>query len=114
MECINFDDFNRLSKPREEYYIGRWVYLQEVIKMVDEIKPENVLELGPALFTVVKNSDIMRKPEIDMWGIPIDINGTEYLHDATQIPWPVQDSQYEYFIFAVHPERKFSAATAVK
>lgn len=98
MNCITFDDFNRLSKPREEYYLGRWVYLQEVIKMINEIKPDSVLELGPALFTVVKNADIMRKPETDDWGIPSEIRSREYLHDATKTPWPVDDKKYDLFI----------------
>jgi len=98
MECITFEDFNRLSKPREEYYMGRWAYFQEVIKMVEEIKPESVLELGPSLFTVVKKSDMMRKPEIDDWGIPSKIEAKDYLHDATKIPWPIEDNTYDLFI----------------
>jgi hypothetical protein len=61
----------------------------EVIKMVDEIDPKSVLELGPALFTVVKQSDIIRKPEIDMWGVPKNITSVEYLHDAAKFPWPI-------------------------
>ena len=97
MECISFDAFLALSKPMEEYYIGRWAYFQEVVKMVREINPRSVLELGPALFTVVKNSDIMRKPELDRWGIPPDIQTTEYLHDATKTPWPIE-KKYDLFI----------------
>lgn len=98
MECISYEDFTALSKPREEYYMGRWTYFQEVIKIVEDINPKRVLELGPALFTVVKDSDIMRKPEMDHWGIPAKINATEYLHDATICPWPIQDNAYDLFI----------------
>ncbi|MDR1693037.1 MAG: hypothetical protein LBR72_06720 [Oscillospiraceae bacterium] len=97
MECINFAEFTELSRPREEYYIGRWAYIQKVIEMVKEINPRSVLELGPALFTVVKGSDIMRKREVDMWGIPSNTNVTEYLHDATKTPWPVE-KKYDLFI----------------
>ena len=97
MECINIDDFTELSKTRAGYYSGRWAYFQEVIKMVERISPQSVLELGPALFTVVKNSDIMRKPEIDDWGVPLNIQSIEYLHDATKTPWPV-DKKYDLFI----------------
>ena len=97
MECICFDDFTELCKPNEEYYLGRWAYFQEVIKMVEEIKPQSVLELGPALFTVVKNSDIMRKPEIDKWGIPKNVQANEYLHDAAITPWPISKT-YDLFI----------------
>lgn len=98
MECITYNDFCELSKPHKEYYIGRWAYFTEVIKMVGEIKPESVLELGPALFTIVKNSDIMHKPEIDDWGIPSNIQSTVYAHDATRIPWPIEDKKYDLFI----------------
>ncbi|MDR1465902.1 MAG: hypothetical protein LBJ11_11475 [Oscillospiraceae bacterium] len=97
MECITFDDFTELSKPNQEYYAGRWVYFQEVIRMIEEIKPQSVLELGPALFPVVRNADIMRKPEIDLWGVPSRVQSTEYLHDATKTPWPI-DRTYDLFI----------------
>ena len=97
MNCINFNDFTELSKSRKEYYAGRWAYFHEVIKMVNEINPQSVLELGPALFTVVKSSDIMRLPEVDKWGAPSNVESKEYLHDATKTPWPVE-SKYDLFI----------------
>ena len=97
MDCITFEDFTALSRPREEYYAGRWVYMREVIKLVEEINPQSVLELGPALFTVVKNSDIMRRPELDMWGAPTNASSLKYLHDATKTPWPVS-KKYDLFI----------------
>jgi len=97
MECITYTDFIELGKPKEDYYVGRWLYINEVIKLIQEIKPESTLELGPALFTVVKNSDIMRKEQIDKWGIPKIIT-KEYLHDATIIPWPIKDKKYDLFI----------------
>ena len=97
MDCITFDDFTALSRPRQEYYAGRWAYFREVIKLVEQIDPRSVLELGPALFTIVKNADIMRKPDIDIWGVPENIQATEYLHDATKTPWPVS-RKYDLFI----------------
>ena len=97
MECISFEEFTEISRKNEEYYEGRWAYFREVIKMVEEIDPGSVLELGPALFTVVKNSDFMRKPEPDAWGVPANIHSIEYLHDATKTPWPI-DKQYDLFI----------------
>lgn len=98
MECITYADFCELGKPHEEYYQGRWAYFSEVITMVNEVQPTSVLELGPALFTMVKNSDIMHKPEADRWGIPSDIKSIEYVHDATECPWPVSDKKYDLFI----------------
>ena len=98
MECITYNEFVEYSKPREEYYIGRWAYINEVIKLIEDIKPNSVLELGPALFTVVKYSDIIRKPEIDNWGIPNKNISVEYLHDATIIPWPIENKKYDLFV----------------
>ena len=97
MRCITYQDFLELGRSREEYYAGRWAYFQEVIKLVGEIGPQSVLELGPALFTVVKGCDIMRKPEVDIWGVPANVRATEYLHDATVTPWPVR-KKYDLFI----------------
>jgi len=97
MKSITFDDFIQLSKPNEAYYAGRWAYFRKVIRMVEEINPQSVVELGPALFTVVKNSDIIRLPEPDVWGIPSNIQSTEYLHDATKTPWPIE-KKYDLFI----------------
>ncbi len=97
MNTITYKEFSRFLETNI-YYDGRWEYFKIVIEMIHEIKPRNVLELGPSLFTVVHDSDIMYKPDIDSWGLPDNVNGKKYAHDATIIPWPIKDKQYDLFI----------------
>jgi len=97
MNVITYEEFVEFSKGNY-YYDGRWAYFLEVIKIIQEKKPNTVLELGPSFFTVAKDSDIMYKPEIDSWGIPSVVKGISYAHDATVFPWPIQDKQYDMFI----------------
>ncbi len=70
---------------------------------------EKVLELGPAFQTIVKNCDIMVKPEIDVWGRPEKYINKEFKHDAIVVPWPIDDKAYDLFIALQvweHLERK--------
>lgn len=82
-----------------EYYQGRWAYFSQVIDIINKQDNINkVIELGPSYMPVVKDSDIMVKPEIDDWGRPIKKAPKEYLHDATVSPWPIKDKNYDMFI----------------
>jgi hypothetical protein len=95
MEVMTKKDYQKLLKgPLGRYYKGRWEYFKEVIKIIKNEKIDSVLEIGPAQKTIVKNSDIMIKPEDDMWGRPELRAPREYLHDATEKPWPIEDKQY--------------------
>lgn len=100
MELMDYSDFESLlHSSRGSYYEGRWAYFSKVIEFIqqnDGIK--NVLELGPAFQTIVKNCDIMVKPEIDVWGRPDKHVAKTYEHDATITPWPIADKQYDLFI----------------
>lgn len=97
MDTISYKEFCELTKGNY-YYDGRWAYIDKVKQIIHETNPVSVLELGPSLFTVVKDSDIMYLPEIDSWGIPAVINGVSYAHDATATPWPITDKKYDLFI----------------
>jgi hypothetical protein len=94
------EDFSNLLKSsRSKYYEGRWAYFSEVINIIkQENEFEKVLELGPAFQTIVKNCDIMVKPEIDVWGRPEKYINKEFKHDATVVPWPIEDRAYDLFI----------------
>jgi hypothetical protein len=72
------------------YYVGRWEYFSEVIKLVIKEKPTKVLELGSYLYPIVKNSDTMEKNSA--------VPHITYYHDATNIPYPIKDSAYDLFI----------------
>lgn len=100
METMTHDDFRQLlADPKlGKYYIGRWEYFKHVINLVDLVKPESVLELGPGQHTIVKKCDVMLKPEDDRWGRPINDIERIYRYNATEKPWPIEDKAYDLFI----------------
>lgn len=67
MDLMNYSDFQQLlNSSLGKYYEGRWAYFSEVINIIRENEGINkVLELGPSFQTIVKNCDIMVKPEND-------------------------------------------------
>lgn len=100
MDLMTYSDFqDLLNSSRGNYYEGRWAYFSQVINIIQENKEiKKVLELGPSFQTIVKNCDVMVKPEIDVWGRPQKYVAKEYIHDATIIPWPIKDKEYDLFI----------------
>ena len=100
MELMNYSDFQELLKGSHgSYYEGRWAYFSEVIGIVKENNHiQRVLELGPSIQTIVKNCNIMVKPEKDVWGRPEKYVAKQYEHDATVTPWPIEDKEYDLFI----------------
>ncbi len=87
-----------LEKPYGSYYTGRWAYISEVIGLIEEIKPKSVLELGPSMHPVVKESDIIIKPGDDKWGEPENWEGSKYYYDAVVMPWPLGHKAYDLFL----------------
>jgi len=100
MDLMTYSDFHELlNSSRGSYYEGRWAYFSQVINIIQENKEiKKVLEMGPSIQTIVKNCDIMVKPENDVWGRPQRYVAEEYIHDATIIPWPIKDKEYDLFI----------------
>ena len=100
MDLISYSDFEELlSSSLSKYYEGRWAYFSEVINIIHENEGiSKVLELGPSFQTIVKNSDIMVKPGNDAWGRPQKYVEKIYEHDATVVPWPIKDKEYDLFI----------------
>ncbi len=72
------------------YYKDRWDYISEVIKIIKRESPQSVLELGPSRLPIVKGSDTMDRALL--------YPHLKYRHDATQVPWPIQDASYDLFI----------------
>lgn len=86
-----------LTKKRYEelckknpYYKGRWEYLNAAAEMLQELKPERVLEIGPGptykpvLLSTAHTLDIAGKPTIK--------------HNACKFPWPIQDDSYDVVV----------------
>ena len=99
IDIMTFEDYKELlNGPRGNYYIGRWEYFKEVIKIIQHEKIRTVLELGPGLLPIVKNSDVIMNPEEDSFGRPQEIYGKVLSFDATIKPWPIMDKRYDLFI----------------
>lgn len=90
MRLMTYSEFEELRKQDPYYKKSRWEYLKEVIDIITKESFNSVLELGAYKQPIVHGSDIM------------DVNPNHpnltYLHDATKIPWPVEDSKYDLFI----------------
>lgn len=68
---MTHEDYQLLLKgDLGKYYEGRWEYFKEVIEIIKNEEIKSVLEIGPAQEPIVKNCDVMIKPEDDMWGRP--------------------------------------------
>lgn len=99
MDTMTFEEFDALlNGPMGRWYAGRWDYYGPVIDMVKGIAPTSVLEIGPGKQTLVKQCDVMVKPEDDYWGKPERNIGMLYAHDATEKPWPIADKKYDLVI----------------
>lgn len=99
LTLMTYKDYEELlNGPRGQYYIGRWEYFKEVLKVIQNEKVKNVIELGPGLLPIVRNSDVIMNPEEDAFGSPNEIRGKVFNFDATTKPWPIDDKQYDLFI----------------
>jgi FKBP-type peptidyl-prolyl cis-trans isomerase 2 len=89
-KLMTYPEFEELSKQDPYYTKSRWQYLKEVIGIITKESFNSVLELGSYKQPIIHGSDIM------------DVNpgllNVTYLHDATNIPWPIEDSKYDLFI----------------
>ena len=96
---MTYQDYEELlNGPKGHYYIGRWEYFKEVIKIIQNEKFQSVIELGPGLLPIVKDSDVIMNPEEDSFGKPSEIRKKVFTFDATTKPWPIHDNQYDLFI----------------
>lgn len=99
IDIMTYKDYQDLLKgPGSNYYIGRWEYFKEVIEIIKGQNIRSVLEIGPGLLPIVKNSDVIINPEEDAFGRPQEIFGKVLTFDATTKPWPILDKQYDLFI----------------
>lgn len=64
----------------ERYQRGRWTYLRHVARIVRELAPRSVLEVGPGPLPFVPGS---RTLDVDASLSPT------FLHDAGAAPWPL-------------------------
>ncbi len=99
LELMNHEDFEHLlNGPRGDYYTGRWEYFKEVLKIIQQEEVESVIELGPGLQPICKNSDLILSQEEDSFGRPEGASGKIHIFDATTKPWPLENKQFDLFI----------------
>ncbi len=101
LNFIDYWDFDRFSSGNlDKYYSGRWEYITEMVSLIKGENIHTVLEIGPGKHSIVKNCDVIIKPEEDQWGRPINKVNKQIVFDANDTPWPFKDKEYDLFIAA--------------
>ena len=95
MHQITQDEYNEVYEIDKPGSSTRWPYYRICLDLVSQaslsLLPEaSVLELGPWKLPLIHGSDTMDKAD---W-----LEEVTYRHDATVIPWPIEDSKYSLFI----------------
>jgi hypothetical protein len=83
---------------RSRYYRGRWPYMSVACAAADDLieryRLRTALELGPHLSPIVVGADVMDvSPSADLRG-----HRHVIVHDATAVPWPIEDRAYGLFV----------------
>jgi Methyltransferase domain len=83
---------------RAPYYRPRWGYISAAGRIADGLIEQHglrtALELGPHLRPTIVGADAMdRKTQPDLRA-----EGRVVIHDATQVPWPFDDKEYDLFV----------------
>lgn len=80
------------------YYRGRWGYVslacREAGELIDTYGLTSALELGAHLRSIIVGADVMDRripPELEAEGQAI-------VHDATRVPWPIEEKRYGLFV----------------
>jgi SAM-dependent methyltransferase len=83
---------------RAPYYRSRWDYLSSAGRIANALIARHglrtALELGPHLRPVIVGSDAMDR----LSQAELQSEGRVFVHDATTIPWPFDDKQYDVFV----------------
>ena len=89
MQIMSRAEFKGLAKEYP-YYRKRWHYFKKVIDILQETSFKSCLELGPYKRPIVHGCDAI--------DIRKHLDNLTYRHDATKIPWPIDDAKYDLFI----------------
>lgn len=100
---LTFDDYKGKVQRMEGAHwsprttASRWDYHFRTIELVKSLNlpdASKILEMGTMGVQCVKNSKTIDYAE--HWDFPG--KHPDYLHDARQIPWPIEDKEFELFI----------------
>lgn len=89
MKLISYADFEAMRQQDRYYNPERWQLYSTVLKLIRQLSPATVLELGPHKLPLVLDGDTMDRKDT----LPPTIQ-----HDARQTPWPIADQQYDLFV----------------
>lgn len=94
MQIMTSEDFEAVknaSPLAERYFKGRWVYMNRVAEIVRRENPQTILEIGATDRPIALGCDNMDLAD----NKPFPLT---YIHDATEVPWPIADNQYDMVI----------------
>ena len=91
---IYLDKVKRLNDPYwNRSYETRWQYMQDVLKEIDDYEFCWILEIGAYK---INYTDISHNMDVNADFIdPDNKDNTMFIQDAGDVPYPIQDNQYE-------------------
>ena len=100
MQYLNYKDYKNLIAHSPNYWEdidGRWEYHERAINILKKSNthdPEKILEVGTMGITLVSGSHTL---DYDL-AFNIENQKPTYLHDIRNVPWPIKDKQYDWFV----------------
>ncbi len=97
IRAIRKVEFDAMAQGRR-YYRDRWGYVaiacREADALIERHRLRSALELGPNLRSIIVGADVMdRKTPTG-----IEAEGRVMVQDATKVPWPIGDQEYDIFV----------------
>jgi hypothetical protein len=90
MIISTIEDLRAAQDENPKYdFVGRAGYYAEAARYVDQARHRRILECGPFMVPLVKGADTL--------DVRDDISAT-WVHDATVLPWPVEDRAYDLVV----------------
>ena len=89
MGFLTRQEFERFQENDKYWSDSRWEYIEKVIEISIRHGSKSILEVGVKGVPIHDNSDVM---DVDSTYNPT------ILHDATEIPWPISNKKYDFFI----------------
>ncbi len=90
IKTLTYAQFKKLGEQDSYYKEDRWTYFKKVIDIVNNLEFNRVLELGAYKQPLVYGADVM--------DVSPNFPNLAYQHNATEIPWPIEDQAYDLFI----------------
>jgi len=103
MNLLNYEKYeNKINQLGNLYSYWkkekdkRWKYISMVLEEIENINPRTMIEIGTNAIALSDFSD-----SINLKSVNVDtnnINNKNYLFDAKNTPWPINDKEYDLFV----------------